>query len=75
MKSLQGCDHILQLIDSWEHNNSLYIQTEYCEEGSLDLFLSHVGLKGRLDDFRIWKTVLEISQVTTPSHLLKRNDY
>ena len=63
LKSLQGCDHILQLVDSWENKNNLYIQTEYCEEGSLDVFLSLVGVKGRLDDFRIWKVALEISQV------------
>ncbi|RYP55267.1 hypothetical protein DL768_000022 [Monosporascus sp. mg162] len=62
LKNLQGCDHVLQLIDSWEEKNNLYIQTEYCEEGSLDVFLSLVGLKGRLDDFRIWKIMLEISQ-------------
>ncbi|KAI1140557.1 hypothetical protein F5Y05DRAFT_321999 [Hypoxylon sp. FL0543] len=60
LQTLRGCDHILQLIDSWEENNCLYIQTEYCEEGSLDTFLSFVGLKGRLDDFRIWKIMLEI---------------
>ncbi|OTA70406.1 hypothetical protein K449DRAFT_427933 [Hypoxylon sp. EC38] len=60
LETLKGCDHILQLINSWEENNCLYIQTEYCEEGSLDTFLSFVGLKGRLDDFRIWKIMLEI---------------
>lgn len=72
LKSLQGCDHILQLIDSWEDRNNLYIQTEYCEEGSLDVFLSLVGLKGRLDDFRIWKIALEISQVNKSHPLFLR---
>ncbi|KAI5861232.1 kinase-like protein [Durotheca rogersii] len=62
LEALKGRSHILQLIDSWEENNSLYIQTEFCEEGSLDLFLSFVGLKGRLDDFRIWKIMLEIGK-------------
>ncbi|KAI0009908.1 hypothetical protein F4779DRAFT_334503 [Xylariaceae sp. FL0662B] len=62
LESLRGCDHILQLINSWEDQNSLYIQTEYCEEGSLDVFLSMIGLKGRLDDFRIWKIMLEIGK-------------
>lgn len=73
MRSLQGCDHVLQLIDSWEHKNSLYIQTEYCEEGSLDVFLSLVGTKGRLDDFRIWKTMLEVTQVMPHNPLLTGN--
>ncbi|KAI1408430.1 hypothetical protein F5Y13DRAFT_204789 [Hypoxylon sp. FL1857] len=60
LETLKGCDHVLQLINSWEENNCLYIQTEFCEEGSLDVFLSYVGVKGRLDDFRIWKIMLEI---------------
>ncbi|KAK8068113.1 Bcswe1 [Apiospora saccharicola] len=60
LEALRGAEHIVQLIDSWEEKNNLYIQTEYCEEGSLDLFLAKVGLKGRLDDFRIWKIMLEL---------------
>lgn len=63
LKALGRSDHVLLFIDSWEVKNHLYIQTEYCEEGSLDVFLSEVGRKGRLDDFRIWKIMLELSQV------------
>ncbi|KAJ2984737.1 hypothetical protein NUW58_g5901 [Xylaria curta] len=62
LRSLVGSDHVLQLIDNWEENNSLYIQTEFCEEGNLNEFLTEVGAKGRLDDFRIWKIMLEIAQ-------------
>ncbi|KAK8109830.1 hypothetical protein PG999_007967 [Apiospora kogelbergensis] len=62
LEALRGAEHIVQLIDSWEEKNNLYIQTEYCEEGSLDLFLAKVGVKGRLDDFRIWKVMLELCQ-------------
>ncbi|KAF2973498.1 hypothetical protein GQX73_g222 [Xylaria multiplex] len=62
LRSLTGYDHVLQLIDNWEENNSLYIQTEFCEEGNLNEFLTEVGAKGRLDDFRIWKVMLEIAQ-------------
>ncbi|OJD22499.1 WEE protein kinase [Blastomyces percursus] len=61
LKALANCDYIISYADSWEYNNVLYIQTEFCEEGSLDLFLSQVGLKARLDDFRIWKILLELS--------------
>lgn len=64
LQSLRGCDHVLQLIDHWEENSSLYIQTEYCEEGNLKEFLSEVGAKGRLDDFRIWKIMFELVQVS-----------
>ncbi|KAI1270938.1 hypothetical protein F5Y07DRAFT_53503 [Xylaria sp. FL0933] len=62
LKSLSGCDHILQLINNWEEDNNLYIQTEFCEEGNLNEFLREVGAKGRLDDFRIWKIMLEVAQ-------------
>ncbi|KAI1303298.1 hypothetical protein F5Y03DRAFT_189089 [Xylaria venustula] len=62
LRRLAGCDHILQLINNWEENNSLFIQTEFCEEGNLSEFLREVGTKGRLDDFRIWKIMLEVAQ-------------
>ena len=65
LKALGQSDHTLQLFDSWEDKNHLYIQTEFCEEGSLDLFLDQVGRKARLDDFRIWKIMLELSLVST----------
>lgn len=65
LKALSNSDYIISYADSWEENNYLYIQTEFCEEGSLDVFLSQVGLKARLDDFRIWKILLELSQVST----------
>ncbi len=61
LKALGQSDHTVHLLDTWESNNHLYIQTEFCEEGSLDLFLDQVGRKARLDDFRIWKIMLEMS--------------
>jgi mitosis inhibitor protein kinase SWE1 len=64
LKALGQCDHVVHFIDSWERDDYLYIQTEYCEEGSLDSFLLNVGRKGRLDDFRIWKIMLELGQVS-----------
>lgn len=65
LKSLKDSDHIISFMDSWEDKNHLYIQTEFCEEGSLDMFLAQVGLKARLDDFRIWKILLELSLVSS----------
>lgn len=62
LKALGHSDHTVQLFDSWEEKNHLYIQTEFCEEGSLDSFLDQVGRKARLDDFRIWKILLELSR-------------
>ncbi|KAF7594298.1 hypothetical protein BBP40_009698 [Aspergillus hancockii] len=61
LKALTNSDHIISFMNSWEDNGHLYIQTEFCEEGSLDVFLAQVGLKARLDDFRIWKILLELS--------------
>ncbi|PSR78954.1 kinase-like domain-containing protein [Coniella lustricola] len=61
LRALRGRPHVLQFIESWENQYHLYIQTEYCEEGSLSEFLGIVGAAGRLDDFRIWKILLEAS--------------
>lgn len=68
LESLRNCDHVLHYVNSWEHNSHLYIQTEYCEEGSLDIFLKKIGATGRLDDFRIWKIMLELCQVSACSY-------
>ncbi|KUI59041.1 Mitosis inhibitor protein kinase wee1 [Cytospora mali] len=59
LQALRGRPHVLQYVDSWEKQFHLYIQTEYCEEGSLSDFLGTVGSAGRLDDFRIWKILVE----------------
>lgn len=67
LKALGHSDHTVQFFDSWEEKSHLYIQTEFCEEGSLDSFLAQVGRKARLDDFRIWKTMLELTLVSCHS--------
>lgn len=61
LKTLTHSDHVIAFMNSWEDNGHLYIQTEFCEEGSLDVFLAQTGVKARLDDFRIWKILLELS--------------
>lgn len=70
LRALGHSDHTVQFFDSWEERSHLYIQTEFCEEGSLDLFLDRVGRKARLDDFRIWKIMLELSLVRDGSTLI-----
>ena len=69
LKALGQADHTVNLFDSWEDKNHLYIQTEFCEEGSLKVFLDEVGRNARLDDFRIWKILLELSLVSLHSLL------
>lgn len=64
LQRLRESPHVLQYVDSWEKQYHLYIQTEYCEEGSLSVFLGNVGSAGRLDDFRIWKILIEITMVS-----------
>ena len=61
LRKLSPSDHTVEFFDSWEDSGHLYIQTEFCEEGTLDLFLIQEGTKGRLDDFRIWKIISELS--------------
>ncbi|KAK0671844.1 putative mitosis inhibitor protein kinase [Cercophora samala] len=68
LRSLTHSSKVVQYIDSWEWNNHLYIQTEYCTEGSLDTFLKDIGQTGRLDDFRIWKIMLETAQGLAAIH-------
>ena len=61
LKALGHNEHVLMYHDSWEDRGYLYIQTEFCEDGTLDVFLGQAGSKARLDDFRIWKILLELS--------------
>ncbi|WPH00501.1 kinase-like protein [Acrodontium crateriforme] len=68
LKALRGHEHVVELVDEWESKNYLYIQTEFCENGNLKDFLSSTGYKGRLDDFRIWKILLELSQGVKSIH-------
>jgi mitosis inhibitor protein kinase SWE1 len=66
LQSLTHAEHVVQYVDSWEHNYHLYIQTEFCEEGTLDKFLGNVGRGGRLDDFRIFKMLQDLCLVSCP---------
>jgi mitosis inhibitor protein kinase SWE1 len=62
--ALRGNDHVLDIKTHWEAESHLYIQTEYCEGGNLRRYLDTVGFNSRLDDFRIWKILLELSMVS-----------
>ncbi|PSK56735.1 Mitosis inhibitor protein kinase wee1 [Elsinoe australis] len=68
LKALSGNEHIIDAVDTWEMKNHLYIQTEFCENGNLKDFLSQTGYKARLDDFRIWKILLELTMGVKTIH-------
>ena len=63
LQALTHAEHVVRYIDSWEHSSHLYIQTEFCEEGTLANFLGNVGCGGRLDDFRIFKMLQDLCLV------------
>lgn len=58
-------EYIVNLIDAWELRGHLYIVTEYCENGNLDTFLSERGNVSRLDEWRVWKILVEITLVSS----------
>ena len=68
LKAMGTSEHIIHLIDHWEEKGHLYIQTEYCEEGTLQGFVNQAGRYARLDDFRIWKILIELASVSTLMH-------
>ncbi|KAI6784209.1 uncharacterized protein J7T54_004755 [Emericellopsis cladophorae] len=61
LRALRDNDHIVQYVADWEVNDHLYIQTEFCENGSLKNFLDLNGDKGRVDDFCIFKILLDLT--------------
>ncbi|CAI4043471.1 hypothetical protein SKDZ_10G0310 [Saccharomyces kudriavzevii ZP591] len=59
----EGKEYIVDYISSWKFQNSYYIMTELCENGNLDGFLQEqvIAKKKRLEDWRIWKIIVELS--------------
>ncbi|RPD63961.1 hypothetical protein L227DRAFT_561394 [Lentinus tigrinus ALCF2SS1-6] len=54
--------NILGYIDSWEEDETLYIQTELCELGNFAHFLWEYGRAfARLDEARVWKIMAELA--------------
>ncbi|KAK9458241.1 kinase-like domain-containing protein [Dipodascopsis uninucleata] len=52
-------EYIINFVDSWEHHGHLYIMTELCENGNLDVFLAEYGCISKLDEWRVWKILVE----------------
>ncbi|GMM52576.1 tyrosine protein kinase [Starmerella bacillaris] len=51
--------HIVQFVDEWISNEFGYIMTEFCENGDLSRFLAAQGRVSRLEEWRVWKILLE----------------
>ncbi|KAG0664521.1 hypothetical protein C6P44_000886 [Monosporozyma unispora] len=59
----EGKEYIIDFISSWKEMDTFYIMTNYYENGNLDKFLEEqiISKKKRLEDWRIWKIVVELS--------------
>ncbi|CAN3369344.1 mitosis inhibitor protein kinase Swe1p [Diutina catenulata] len=58
-ESEQGKEYLVYFIEAWEYDAYWYIMTEFCEGGTLASFLeAHKHYK--VDEFRIWKILIEI---------------
>ena len=60
--SLFGANAVVDLIDAWEEDNYLFVQTELCPLGSLAFVLAEYGRQvGALDEARLWKILAELT--------------
>jgi len=57
----EGKEYVINFINEWEFTGHLYIMTEFCENGSLDKYLLENGTISKLDEWRIWKILIEIT--------------
>ncbi|EAL61850.1 hypothetical protein DDB_G0291133 [Dictyostelium discoideum AX4] len=58
--SLPPHTNVLQYYSSWEQNNTLFIQTELCENGSLQDFLDSLSPDQILSEELIWNFLLDV---------------
>lgn len=63
-----GKENLVYFIEAWEFNNHYYIMTELCEGGTLFNFLQD-NKNYKIDEFRIWKILIEISNGLKFIHL------
>lgn len=55
----EGKQHLVLFVEAWSFDNYYYIMTEFCEGGTLQAFLEeHKNYK--VDEFRVWKILIEI---------------
>lgn len=65
-----GAEGVVDLLDAWEEEGFLFIQTELCPLGSLAFVLAEYGRQvGPLDEARLWKVLAELSAGVDFIHL------
>ncbi|QSZ36814.1 hypothetical protein DSL72_006697 [Monilinia vaccinii-corymbosi] len=74
IKALGQADNVVHYVDFWEEKNHLYIQTEFCEEGSLDIFL-YQGLQHIHDSGFIHLDIKPANIMITFEGVLKIGDF
>ena len=58
--------NVLGYVDSWEEDETLFIQTELCSLGNFSNLLWEYGRAfTRLDEARVWKIFAELSDVSS----------
>lgn len=61
----RGHPNVLAYIDSWDEDQTLFIETELCEYGNFARFLMDYGsIRDRLDEARVWKILSDLSNVS-----------
>lgn len=55
----EGKEYLVFFIEAWSYNNYYYIMTEFCEGGTLYDFLQE-NKNYKIDEFRVWKILIEI---------------
>lgn len=55
----EGKENLVFFIEAWSFNDHYYIMTEFCEGGTLYAFLEE-NKNYKIDEFRVWKILIEI---------------
>ncbi|KAL6947279.1 hypothetical protein ACO0QE_002159 [Hanseniaspora vineae] len=61
---VEGKEYVFDFITSWKHSSNFFIVSEYYENGTLNDFIQTnvIDKKTRLEDWRVWKIIVEIAQ-------------
>lgn len=54
-----GKENLVFFVEAWSFNDHYYIMTEFCEGGTLYAFLEE-NKNYKIDEFRVWKILIEI---------------